>query len=637
MNDDQTMLDPNAGSYDSAGEDQHDLNGATIADRYVVKGKLGQGAMGAVYKAEHTMMGKSVAIKVLLPEMSSNLEIVERFQREARAAAAIEHPNICSATDFGQLPDGSFFLVMEFLDGRTLDDEIAAHHVLGPSRTIAIIDQLLGALQDAHDLNIVHRDLKPENIMLVDRAQNHDFVKVTDFGIASVKPSNADETDARLTRAGVAFGTPAYMSPEQVAGAMDLDHRSDLYSVGVIMFEMLTGEVPFQGANVAAVMAQHLTEPAPSLRERAPRANIPPALELVVLKLMAKSPDERFQSASELRQTLAELGQTTASVSATLLAPSPATSPPRPASATQIAPAPLAAEKKKYLLIGGLVLGLVILCGALILASSMATDTIEEDATKQATSTTTSKAAPEGDADLAKQRDAFATEHAALLQTFDAISSAPDQDLSKVGEQNTLSDNPHFHYYAGQAYERADKLADAAASLERAVELDERYAQDPALRRTILDSAFHKRKTTRASATSIAAKHFPDALRERALEVALDPDSSGRARRHAKGHLDTLEAYDELAPWQQGTIELYKAMDNTPNVIFGPSYKKACRARKRALDKLAEAKDPRARGAIERLEKKPKKGCGVLKNADCYACNRADIKRALEARPAPTE
>lgn len=632
MHEDQTMLDPNAGNYDDVEEPQDELIGATIADRYVVKGKLGQGAMGAVYKAEHTMMGKSVAIKVLLPEMSTHHEIVERFQREARAAAAIEHPNICSATDFGQLADGSFFLVMEFLDGRTLDDEIAARRVLGPRRTIAIIDQLLGALQEAHALNIVHRDLKPENIMLVDRAQNQDFVKITDFGIASVKPSNADETDARLTRAGVAFGTPAYMSPEQVAGAMNLDHRSDLYSVGVIMFELLTGTVPFQGANVAAVMAQHLTVPAPSLRQRAPHANIPPALELVVLKLMAKSPDERFQSANELRQTLAELAQTTASVSATLLDAPPTTTPPRPAaSATQIARATLSGENKKYVVIGGVVL-LFILCGALVLASSLATEAAKEDVVDELASSARAPR-PTVDADLTAQREAFAAEHAALLQTFDAISKAPDQDLSEIGEQNTLSDSPHFHYYAAQAYKRADQLGDATASSKRAITLDRRYAGDNALQQIVLDGAFHKRKQTRAQATALASEHFPDALRARALDAALAPDSSGRTRRHAKGHLDALGAFDELPTWQQGTIELYKAMDNTPSVAFGPSYKKACRARKRAITKLTGSKDPRAKEALEHLARRPKKGCGVLKNADCYACNRAAIKRALKTAP----
>ncbi|MFU8805633.1 MAG: serine/threonine protein kinase, partial [Bradymonadaceae bacterium] len=215
---------------------------ALISERYQLEKCLGEGGMGVVYRARHVLMKKTVALKVLHPEFTRNDEVVARFKREAQAAANIEHPNICLATDFGQTDEGLFYLVMEHLEGETLQSTIETLGKLTPRLTIHIGKQICAALAQAHQTGVVHRDLKPENIMLVERDDDQYFVKIMDFGIARVRmdEEHDNKTPARLTKAGMVYGTPHYMSPEQVVGG-DIDSRADLYALGVVLFEMVTG------------------------------------------------------------------------------------------------------------------------------------------------------------------------------------------------------------------------------------------------------------------------------------------------------------------------------------------------------------------------------------------------------------
>ena len=263
-----------------------DMSGRVLSDRYHIEGCLGVGGMGAVYRAEHTLMKKAVAVKVLHPQIVGQGEAVERFRREAQAAAHIDHPNVCVATDFGEMQEGGFFLVMEYLEGNTLDETLVCVERFEPGRAIHIADQILSALHQAHELGVVHRDLKPENVMLVERDGDPDFVKIMDFGVARVRMGD-DGSDAKITQAGRVYGTPMYMSPEQAAGAEDIDHRADLYTLGVMLFEMLTGTLPFIDKNPARIMAMHVTEDRPSVRQRVPEANIPKRFDKLVQRLMA--------------------------------------------------------------------------------------------------------------------------------------------------------------------------------------------------------------------------------------------------------------------------------------------------------------------------------------------------------------
>jgi hypothetical protein len=278
------------------------LIGSILSGRYHIERLIGEGGMGAVYQAEHTHMRKRLAVKVLHPEMSRMSEVVARFEREAMAAAHIEHPNVAAATDFGKLEDGSFFLVLEYVEGRSLREAIAEGR-LELGRALRITRQIASALARAHALGIVHRDLKPENVMLVAREEDPDFVKVLDFGIAKVPvgalSGGSKAPGQALTQLGMVYGTPEYMAPEQALG-QDVDARADLYSLGVIAFEMLTGNRPFEHESKVTLLGMHVTAPIPSLAERAPEANVPPEVEAIVTRMLQKEATARFADAKEL-------------------------------------------------------------------------------------------------------------------------------------------------------------------------------------------------------------------------------------------------------------------------------------------------------------------------------------------------
>ncbi|MFO0672466.1 MAG: protein kinase [Polyangiaceae bacterium] len=268
--------------------------GTVIADRYKVERLLGEGGMGAVYRAEHVHMRKAVALKVLHPDASEFPEVVQRFEREAIAAAHISHPNVVSATDFGKLPDGSFFLVLEYVDGLSLRDAIAKGP-LEPNRALHVIREIASALAVAHRSGVVHRDLKPENVMLVSRGTEPEAVKVFDFGIAKIDVSSVTgkqgSTLQPITRVGTVFGTPDYMAPEQAMG-QPVDGRADIYSLGVLLFEMLAGGRPLKGGAVT-LMRQHILQEVPDLPP-AIAQGIDARIAEIVKRCLAKDADERY-------------------------------------------------------------------------------------------------------------------------------------------------------------------------------------------------------------------------------------------------------------------------------------------------------------------------------------------------------
>ena len=276
--------------------------GTLIADRYKVVDQLGEGGMGVVYSVEHTLMRKLFALKVLHRELLRMPEVVSRFEREAVLAGSINHANVAAATDFGKLPDGSFFLILELVIGKGLRTLIAEGPV-DALRALPIMRGMTAGVAAAHAKGIVHRDLKPDNVMLVERDGVPDFVKVLDFGIAKgeAMPDAQPVSGQPLTRIGTVMGTPDYMSPEQALGQA-VDHRSDLYSLGVIFFEMLTGAPPFQGEGLQ-VLRKHLMEEAPPIPPELV-ASVTLPLAAIVKQLLAKEPDQRFQTASDLLAAL---------------------------------------------------------------------------------------------------------------------------------------------------------------------------------------------------------------------------------------------------------------------------------------------------------------------------------------------
>jgi eukaryotic-like serine/threonine-protein kinase len=282
------------------------LVGRTLAGKFEILERIGRGSMAVLYKARQRGLGKTVAIKVMLPELASDPMFSARFLREAKAAARLDHPSSVRVLDFGQEPDGLFYIAMEYVDGRDLARVLAEDGELSADRIERIVSQVLDALAVAHDLGVVHRDLKPENILVV-RGGGDDVVKVCDFGMAKLVEPLAKPTGKagytvpmEMTR-GLVVGTPEYMSPEQGKGG-ELDRRSDVYSVGVLLYRLLAGRVPFEGETPLSIVLRHVTEePTPPSRLK---RGVSPRLEAVCLRALQKERGARFQTAAEMREAL---------------------------------------------------------------------------------------------------------------------------------------------------------------------------------------------------------------------------------------------------------------------------------------------------------------------------------------------
>lgn len=328
------MSEPTATDTDpdrAAEQRAKDLVGQVISQRYRIDTLIAMGGMGAVYKGYHLLLKKRVAIKILHPETENLPELVARFEREAIAGAHVAHPNVASATDFGQLEDGSYFLVLELVSGKTLDAAIK-QGPMPPARAVHIAKQIASGLAAVHAMDIVHRDLKPRNVMLVE-GQN-DLAKIIDFGLAKVsvdrvvRSRRADsvgggggapsakrprldsigDSKPRLTGVGVIFGTIAYLAPEAALGMEGVDARADLYALGIILYEMLSGKRPFEAADDATLFALQRFHAPPSIAARAPGVEVPAALEAIAMRLLEKQPAARYATAAHVVAALDALG-----------------------------------------------------------------------------------------------------------------------------------------------------------------------------------------------------------------------------------------------------------------------------------------------------------------------------------------
>lgn len=285
---------PKAGPAGGEGDDP--LIGRVIARNFKIESLLGVGGMGKVYKARQLSLDKAVVIKILHNQFRDDPQLVQRFQREARAASRLNHPNSIQVIDFGQDESDVLYMAIEYLEGRDLFNVLQEQGPFSDERLARVMIQVCSALAEAHDQHVIHRDLKPENIMVEDRRGQKDYVKVLDFGIAKIQDPQASEGQA-LTQAGMVCGTPEFMSPEQARG-LSLDARSDLYALGVVSFQLATGELPFHADTPIGIVTKHILEEPPSPREKRPAISV--AMDALILKAMAKDPAERFQSAIEM-------------------------------------------------------------------------------------------------------------------------------------------------------------------------------------------------------------------------------------------------------------------------------------------------------------------------------------------------
>jgi serine/threonine protein kinase len=316
--------------------------GQIIGEKYRVLGRLGEGGMGVVYRVEHVLMQKQLALKLLRAEISMIPQIARRFEREARAACQLDHPNIVRVTDFGREPNGTLFLVMELLHGESLLDRLATGAHLTVEEGLEIVEQVLSALDHAHRNEIIHRDLKPDNVMLVPK-EGKTVVKILDFGVAKMAATPIEKDRPPLTQTGMIFGTPQYMSPEQASGEV-VDGRADLYTVGVMLYQILTKRLPFDGDTTAAVLARQITQPPPPLDLHLQDRELEAALEEVLVRALAKERKDRYSSPNVFKEALQNLrGRTAASTAWTIPV---RRTPPEPVLASDLVlSAPAAGER----------------------------------------------------------------------------------------------------------------------------------------------------------------------------------------------------------------------------------------------------------------------------------------------------
>jgi eukaryotic-like serine/threonine-protein kinase len=408
------------------------LVGQTIDGRYEVERVLGEGGMGLVYKARHTVLGKPLALKVLRPDVSKDEEIITRFRQEAQSASSIGNEHIIDISDFGTLTDGSTYFVMEFLDGVDLTGAIEGETPMRAARVVHIAKQMCRALAAAHDIGIVHRDLKPDNIFLVKRGGDSDFVKVLDFGIAKVG-GNA----SKLTRAGQVFGTPHYMSPEQCSGS-GVDHRTDIYAIGIILYEMATGQVPFDADNLMGILTKHLYEEAIAPREVNPE--LPEGLETVILKCITKNADQRYQTMSEV---MADLEQLEAGLAPYAVRPDPTGRMALSSGDTQAMQAPVVAGGRSRMMAIGIGAGALVLAavaGAVVMSSGGDSAEAEEEALLA------EEALAEDEADAVPEDEVAAAEEIA------AQPQAEEQGARDTARVTIESDPPGAEVLLGQDF-----------------------------------------------------------------------------------------------------------------------------------------------------------------------------------------
>ena len=329
------------------------LAGRMIDERYLVKDRIGEGGMGSVWRAEQVRVGRPAALKIIHPDASDDPQLVARFRREALSACRVNHPNVVATYDFGETPEGMFYIAMELVEGSSLASLLAQQGPPSPERAGHIARQIGEALSAAEDMGVVHRDLKPENVMLARRKDGSDVVKVVDFGIAKANWRKGQT----VTSTGIIVGTPAYVSPEQLVGDKEIDGRSDQYALALIIFEMLTGKKAYPARTFGEAM-RRLTERMPRLREVRPDRAWPADLQATLDRARDPEPDRRFASSAELGHVVAEqiaawrgvpVGPRYTPLSpATPVSPTPAVPAPTPAPSVIVAPR----DKMGWLVVG---------------------------------------------------------------------------------------------------------------------------------------------------------------------------------------------------------------------------------------------------------------------------------------------
>ena len=584
-----------------AAQDDRSRLGTVIDGRYRLDALLGRGGMGVVYRAEHVAIRRPVAVKLLHPTLAAMPELRSRFEREAIAIGRIDHPNCVDVSDFGKLDDGSLFLVMELLDGRSLGDLMDAEAPLAPMRALAILRHVLRGLGHAHAAGIVHRDVKPENVYLVNHQGDPEFAKILDFGIAKVIGGSEIDDGVKLTQAGVAFGTPIYMSPEQAIGN-PLDGRSDLYAASVMAYEMICGRPPFYSDDKLEILSMHTTRPPPAMNDTLaavqgrPAPPVPAAVEEIIARGLAKRPDDRYPDAAAY----------VAAIDAILGGPA-ITAPPghRPmttgaeplvdlfAVAAQPSQPVLLTERKPTRRPPRAAIATLILVAAAAIGVLLAL------ALRGSPPKPVAKPPPE----------TLAGKAAAQLDQGDPAGAIK---AIEAGKKAAASD-PQAQLQLGHAYAAQRKNADALAAYKRALELDPTLASDAQLRAAV--AAF---VTDTDPAAAVAALQF----QEQALGDA------GAMAKLVAWASDEDVARRAAAVAAVGKLNLGDRVDWLRSYTFDLQQGELCDKRKPAVAKLRALGDPRAIPALE--QSLVRLGTvGKWKGKNVNACLVDDAKAAI--------
>jgi serine/threonine-protein kinase len=565
------------GSSRSSSPDVSALLGRVIAERYRVEELLGEGGMGAVYRATHIQLQKSVALKVLHAHLTQVDEAVARFEREAVASARIEHANVVNATDFGRLDDGAFFLVLEYVKGKSLRDLLDQGPLPEP-RALHIARQIVLALSAAHAQGIIHRDLKPDNVMLIEKDGDGDFVKVLDFGIAKINSSR--ETKApTLTRFGAVFGTPQYMAPEQAAGRA-VDVRADLYAVGVILHEMLSGRAPFDADDLLVLLTQQMTQPPPALPSW-----VSSTTSDLILRLLEKEPEARFQTAPDLLAVFA--GQ-----------PLPRSGVRKKTGGKRLPSWRELPRRTKTLLVAFPTLLLAVVAIVVLWPSSSVTPT------------------PRKDAPLAER---ISPDVGALLNLALQGNAKALTDLEMLAKDDPSAEN---WLAVARARKASGKLNEALAAYTAAVKTDAKVQSDPSLLSDLRQLATNDQiyeQVLSFAVTDLGASGV-DLL----IDVWLSAQGTSVPSQRAKKLLEDPKVREQGTSAARIALELRDA--------------RGCEAQKALLPKATTDADDRSSIPLGRLL--GRRGCGFLGLSDCYACLRAgsdlgDAIAAAKSRPAP--
>ncbi|HSQ66228.1 MAG TPA: serine/threonine-protein kinase [Polyangiaceae bacterium] len=616
---------------------QKSIVGSMIGGRYRIEKLLGEGGMGAVYQAEHTLMHKRVALKVLHPEMSQMDEVVARFEREAMAAAHIEHPNVAAATDFGKLDDGAFFLVLEFVEGKSLREAITKGPMPIPV-AVHVARQIAGALTRAHGLGIVHRDLKPENVMLVERDGDAHFVKVLDFGIAKVPvgeiaPQSKSGAKA-LTQAGMVYGTPEYMAPEQALGQA-VDQRADMYSLGIMLYEMITGARPFDDESKVKLLGMHLTAAVPPMAERG--ANVPPELETLVMRMLAKEASDRPQEAKEIADALdafagAVLGATDMlvrtsspvlpvgssprlSVTSSASLPSLSSSP---SLRSEISPSPPATSPTVLALspqVGSFFRGAVrrvppkvlyaaiAVVGVLAIVVPLVVVPMVSHSSQGASSSSADAPSPT----LTKKPAHFDQEIKKAQAEIGA--GQVDAAITRVGALVVEApDRPEPHHVLYQAYTAKGDTKSAFSEAGLWLGADPAAQRDTQLQSTVRTAATSRGEDSDAAFDLLESGKMGPPGTDILYDLAYGTSSAGPVVQRARRSLARIEVQKHASPALQITLDLRSARD--------------CGDKRALLDQAATTGDARTLAVLESYQTRG--GCGFLGTRDCYGCLRKD-------------